>query len=110
MQLDLAREADGVALMAIAAIAEAILMRNCAEQLSSLRRFAPWCLRLVASSNFWPLILLSAPMLFVLLVLILLFFGVDFHSMCPCSVYKYVGEVLKFSIAATQKTDVVGEL
>ena len=33
----------------------------------------------------------------------------DFHSMCSCSVYEFVGEALKFTITATYKTDVVGK-
>ena len=36
-------------------------------------------------------------------------FCADFHSTCRCSVYESVGEVLKFSIAATRKIDAVGK-
>ena len=59
--------------LAVAAIAEAILTRTSAEQVSSLHRVAPRYLKLVTSSNFWPFLLISALMLFVLLVMILLF-------------------------------------
>ena len=58
--------------LAIAAIAEAILMRTSAEQVPSLRWVAPRYLKLVAS-YFWLLMLIPALMLFVLLVMILLF-------------------------------------
>ena len=59
--------------MAIAAIAEAILMRISVKQLSSLQRLAPRDLKLVTYSTFWPFMLISALGLFVLLVMILLF-------------------------------------
>ena len=59
--------------LAIAAIAEATLMRTFAEQVPSLHRIAPRYLKLVTSSNFWPFKLISALILFVLLVVILLF-------------------------------------
>ena len=55
------------------AIAAAILMRISAEQVPSLHRVAPSYLKLVTSSNIWPFTLISALMLFVLLVIILLF-------------------------------------
>ena len=55
------------------AIAEAILMQISAEQVPSLHRVAPRYLKLVTSNNFWPCMLISALMLFVLLVMILLF-------------------------------------
>ena len=45
--------------------------------------------------------LISALMLFVLLVMILLFYR--------GSVYESVGEILKFTIAAANKIDVVGK-
>ena len=59
--------------LAIAAIAGAILMRTSAEQMPSLQRVAPRYLRLVTSSNSWSFMLISALMLYVLLVMILLF-------------------------------------
>ena len=67
--------------LAIVAIAKAILIRNSAEQVPSLHRVAPRCLKLV------PLMLISALMLFVLadghgLAL----FSADFHSICSCCV------------------------
>ena len=58
---------------AIAAIAEAILMRSYAEQVPSLHRVAPRYFKLATFYNFWPFILISALTLFVLLVMILLF-------------------------------------
>ena len=59
--------------LAIATIAEAIPMRTSAEQVASLHRVAPRYLRLVTSSNVWPIMLIYALTLFVLLVVILLF-------------------------------------
>ena len=44
-----------------------------AEQMPSLHRVAPRYLKQVTSSNFWPFLLISALMLFVVLVMILLF-------------------------------------
>ena len=57
VQLELAWEADGVAppdpfSLAIAAIAEAILMRTSAEQVPFLHRVAPMSSKLVTFSNF----------------------------------------------------------
>ena len=59
--------------LAIAAIAEAILLRISAEQVPSLHRIAPRYLRLVTASNFWPFMQNSAPASLVLLVMIVLF-------------------------------------
>ena len=50
--------------LAIAAIAEVILMRTSAEQVPSLQRVAPGYLSLVISSNIWPFMLISTLMLF----------------------------------------------
>ena len=51
--------------------------------------------------------LISALMLCVLLVVVLL----NSLLICmPCSVYESVGEVLKFTIAAAHKVDVVDKL
>ena len=94
--------------LATAAIAEAILIQT-SEQVPSLHWVAPKYLELVTSSNVWPFMLISALMLFMLLVMILLFFCADFHSICRCSVYESVGEVLKSTIVAAHKTDVVSE-
>ena len=55
--------------LAIAAIAEEILMRISAEQVPSLHKVAPRYLKLVISSNFWPFLLISSLMLFVLSVI-----------------------------------------
>ena len=59
--------------LAFPTFAEAILMQNFAEQVPSLHRVAPRYLKLVTSSNFWPFMVISTLMLFVLLVMILLF-------------------------------------
>ena len=59
--------------LAIAAIAEAILMWASAKQVPSLQRVVPRYMKLVTSSNFWPFALISALMLFVLLVMLLPF-------------------------------------
>ena len=59
--------------LAIDAIAEAIPMRISAEEVSSLYRVAPRYVKLVTSSNVWPLILIYALTSFVLLAIILLF-------------------------------------
>ena len=60
--------------LAIAAIAEAILMRiTDDEQVPSLHKIACRYLKLVICSNCWPFLLVSALMLFLLLVIILLF-------------------------------------
>ena len=64
------------------AIAEAILMQASAEQTPSLHRIAPMYLKLVTASSVWPFMLISALMLFVLLVMILLFFCFDLLSIC----------------------------
>ena len=58
--------------LAIAAIAEAILMQIFAEQLPSFHRVSLSYLKLVFFSNFWPFMLISA-LMFMLLVMILLF-------------------------------------
>ena len=57
----------GLFSLAIAAVTEAILMQSSAEQVPSLHRVDPRYLKLVTSSNFWALMLISALMLFVLL-------------------------------------------
>ena len=59
--------------LAIAVIAEAILMRTSAEHVPTLHKVTPRYLKLVTSSNVWPFMVISALMLFVLLVMILLF-------------------------------------
>ena len=59
--------------LAIAAIAEAILMWTSAEQVPSLHRVVPRYWKLATSSNYWPFKLISALMMFVLLVTSLLF-------------------------------------
>ena len=58
--------------LATATNAETILIQISAEQVSSLHRVAPKYFKFVTSSKLWPLILISALMLFVLLIMILL--------------------------------------
>ena len=48
-------------------------MRTSAEQMPSLHGVALGSLKLVTAYNFWPFMLTSALMMFVLLILILLF-------------------------------------
>ena len=93
--------------LAIAAIAEAILMRTSTEQVPSLHRVAPRYLKLVTFSNFWPFMLISTLIFFNPLVMVLLLSVLT--SICRCSVYESVGEVLKFTTAAAHKIDVLGK-
>ena len=97
--------------IAIAAIVQAIILRVSAKQVRFLGMVASKYLKLVASSNFWPLMLMFPPMSFVLLVIILLFFFfcADFHSIRPYSVYESVGKVLKVTVAAAHEIDVNGK-
>ena len=67
---------------AIAALAEAILMRISAEQLPSLHRVAPGCLKRVTSSYFWGFMLIFVLTLFALLVMIWPFSVLTF---IPCA-------------------------
>ena len=87
VQLELACKADGFARqilfgLAIAAIAEAILMRISDEQVPFLQRVAPRYLKLVTSSNFRPFMLLSALMLFRAVNHDLALFCAYFYSIC----------------------------
>ena len=67
---------------AIPTVAEAILIRLSAEQAPSLHRVAPRYLKLATSSKFWLFMLISALMLFVLLIMILLVSCADVRSIC----------------------------
>ena len=84
--------------LVIGTTAGAILMRISAEQVPSLHRVAPRYLKLVTSSNFWPVMLCTVCVVGHDLTL----FCADSHSICICSVYESAGEVLKFTTAATQ--------
>ena len=95
--------------LAIVAIAEAILMQISTEQVPSLYRIAPRYLKLVTSCNLWPFMLISATYVVCAVRYDLALFCADFHSICHCSVYTSVGEVLKLTIDATHKIDVVGK-
>ena len=85
------------------AIAEAILMQTFTVLAPSLQRVVPKYLKPVTSANIWPLMIMSAPMLLVLLVMILLFFCANFHCICCCSVCESVSEDFKFTIAIAHK-------
>ena len=71
-------------------------MRISAEQVPSLHMVATRYLELVTFSNFLPF---NANKKY-LHCLCLALFCADFHSICRCSVYESVGEVLKFTFAA----------
>ena len=97
-------EAGGVALpdpvyFAIAVLAETILTRTSSQKVPSLHSVAPRYLKLVTSSNFRPFTLISALMLFTLLVVTLLFSVLTSISYAV-AVYESVGDVLKFTVAA----------
>ena len=84
-------------------------MRTSAEQVPSLHRIAPRYLKLVTSSNFWPFMLISALILFVLLLMTLLF---SVLTSIPYAVALSISLLVrswKFSIAAARKIDVVGK-
>ena len=66
------------------AVIVAILMQTSAEQVPSLHGVAPRYVKLVISTNFWPFMIISALMLFVLLVMILLFPVLSFHMLLLC--------------------------
>ena len=83
-----------------------LFRRISAEQVPSLHRFASRYLKLVTFFNFWPFMLIFALMLFVH---VLALFCAESHSVSRCFVYESVGEVLKFTIAAVHKIDVVGK-
>ena len=75
--LEFSSEADGVSppypvYSGHAAIAEEILMRTCAQQIPFLHTVAPRYKNLVTFSNFWPIMLTFALLLFVLLAMIVL--------------------------------------
>ena len=83
------------------AIAEAILMRTSAEQVPSLHRVPPRYFKLVTPSNFWPFMLLISTHVVCAVSHDFALFCADSHSICRCSVYESVGEVLKFTISFT---------
>ena len=97
--------------LTIAAIAEVILKRISAQQLPSLHRVAPRYLKLVTSSNFW-LFMLNIIYLqgCCLMVIILLFSVLTSIPYADGLHNKFVGEILKFTIAVAHKINVVGEL
>ena len=83
--------------LAIAAIAEAILMIS-AEQMPSLHRVAPRYFKLVTTSNIWPFMLKFCSDVVRAVGHDLALFCADFHSICRCSVYESVGEVLTVAV------------
>ena len=80
--------------LASPAIAEAILLQTSAEQESSLHRLLPGsiCTDVVRAVGHD-----------------LALFCAGFHSTCRCFVCESVGEVLKITIAAAHKINVVGK-
>ena len=93
--------------LAVAAITEAILMWTSAEQVPSLHRVAPRYMKVVSFSDFWLFMVISA--LVCAVDHDLAAFCADFHPICHCSVYESVGVVLKFTIAASHKINVIGK-
>ena len=83
-------------------------MLTSAEQVPSFHRVAPRYLKLVISSNFWPIMVIPALMLVVLLVVILLF-SVLTSIPFAVALITSIGEVLKFTIATAYKIDIVGK-
>ena len=79
--------------LASAAIAEAILLQTSAEQESSLHRLLPGsiCTDIVRAVGHD-----------------LALFCAGFRSICRCSAYKSVGEVLKFTVAVAHSMDIIG--
>ena len=73
-----------------------------------MHRVAPRYLKLVTSSNFWPFMLIGTNVVCAVGHDLALFCA-DIHFICCCFVYKSVGEILKFIIAATYKIDVVSK-
>ena len=98
--------------LAIAAIADAILMQISAEQISAFI-FAQGCSQVLEIGHFlWPLDVHANICTDVVNAAghDLALYRADFHSICPCSVYVYVNEVLKCTIAVTHQINVPGEL
>ena len=95
--------------LAVAAVAEAILMPITSERMPFLYRVASKYLELVTSSNFWPFMLIICTDVARAVGRDLALFCADFHSICRRSIYESVGEVLKFIVAAAHKVDVVGK-
>ena len=77
-----------------------------AKRMPLLHRVGFRNLKLVTSFHVWPFMLISD--VFVLLVMILLFCA-DLHSICRGSVYESFGEALKFTFAAAHKINVVSK-
>ena len=69
---------------------------------------APRYFKLVTTSNIWPFMLKFCSDVVRAVGHDLALFCADFHSICRCSVYEFVG-VLKFTIAAAYKIDVIGK-
>ena len=90
--------------VATAAIAEAILMWISADQEPSLRMVAPRYLKVITSSNFWP----------VKLILHWCWLSCwswsCFSTVLTSSPYESVGQVLKFTFAAIRNINVFSEL
>ena len=89
------------------ATAEAILMWISDEQVPSLQKVAPRYLKLVISSTFWPFMLISPLMLFVLWVMILLFSVLTSIPYATALSMSLLVRSLKFTIAATNMINVI---
>ena len=89
--------------LAIAAIAEVILMWASAEQVPSLHRIAPRHSTLVTSANFWPFVLIICLGVVCVVGHDSVLFCADFHSVCCFSIYESFGEFLKFTITVTHE-------
>ena len=93
---------------AIAAITETVLMQISTEQVPSLHRIASRYLTLVTTE----LLAVHADMCTDVVRAVghdLALFCANFHSICLCSVYESVCEVLKYIIAVNHKISVVGQ-
>ena len=95
--------------LAVAAVAEAILMPITSERMPFLYRVASKYLELVTSSNFWPFMLIICTDVARAVGRDLALFCADFHSIRTRSFYESFGEVLKFTLVFALTIDVVGE-
>ena len=96
--------------LAVAAIANTILDRATAAQVLFLQRVAP---QLHETGHLLSLLAVH-PSICTDVVRAagheLGLFCADFHSICRCSLYESVGEVLKFTIAAAHKVNAISKL
>ena len=86
--------------LAVAAVAEAILVPITSGRMSFLYRVASKYLELVTSSNFWPFMLIICTDVARAVGRDLALFCADFHSIRTRSFYESFSKVLNFTIAA----------